>query len=238
MLGDAASTKPPLIPYNPALRRRNRGRRTGRRLQRAPQRTWATPLQVLLIAERAALLTGRDEDFTMIVTIGYTGLRWSEVIGLEHQYARPQEIHVEWQLRELKGRFYRTPPKDDSYRSPHWDPNLPVDLPPFLTELLAAQAKENPRQPCSCASQHGGSGRYVFLGPDGGHYPRSNYCRRVSRPACDEACRRCSLLLLLPVVLPGGRAVLGVAGWPDGREAKLDAAEEELTVGAELPLLG
>jgi hypothetical protein len=60
MLGDAATTKPPLIPYNPALRPRNRGRRTGRRLQRAPQRAWATPLQVLLIAERAALLTGRD----------------------------------------------------------------------------------------------------------------------------------------------------------------------------------
>ena len=32
ILGDAAATKPPLIPYNPALRPRNRGRRTGRRL--------------------------------------------------------------------------------------------------------------------------------------------------------------------------------------------------------------
>jgi hypothetical protein len=42
-----------------------------------------------------------------------------------------------------------------------------------------------PRQPCGCASQHGGSGRHVFLGPDGGHYRRSNYSRRVFRPACD-----------------------------------------------------
>jgi hypothetical protein len=144
ILGDAASTRPPLIPCNPALRPRNRGRRTGRRLQRAPQRTWATPLQVLLIAERAALLTGRDEDFTMIVTTGYTGLRWGEVIGLEHEYARPQEIHVEWQLRELRGRFYRIPPKDDSYCSPERDPSLPVDLLPFLAEMLAAQIKEHP----------------------------------------------------------------------------------------------
>jgi len=144
MLGDAASARPPLIPYNPALRPRNRGRRTGRRLQRAPQRAWATPLQVLLIAERAALLTGRDEDFTMIVTIGYTGLRWGEVIGLEHEYARPQAIHVEWQLFELKGRFHRLPPKDDSYRSPDWEPNLPVDLPPFLAEMLATQVKNHP----------------------------------------------------------------------------------------------
>jgi hypothetical protein len=74
ILGDAAATKPPLIPYNPALRPRNRGRRTGRRLARVPQRVWATPLQVLLVAERAALLTGRDDDFTMVVTIAYTGM--------------------------------------------------------------------------------------------------------------------------------------------------------------------
>jgi hypothetical protein len=72
ILGDAASTKPSLIPYNPALRPRNRGRRTGRRMERAPQRAWATPLQALLLAERAALMSGRDEDFTMIITIGYT----------------------------------------------------------------------------------------------------------------------------------------------------------------------
>ena len=73
ILGDAAAAKPPLIAYNPALRPRNRGRRTGRRLDRAPQRAWATPLQALLLAERAALLSGRDDDFTMLVTIGYTG---------------------------------------------------------------------------------------------------------------------------------------------------------------------
>jgi len=34
ILGDAAAHKPPLIPYNPALRPRNCGRRTGRRLDR------------------------------------------------------------------------------------------------------------------------------------------------------------------------------------------------------------
>ncbi len=66
ILGDAAAARPPLIPNNPALRPRNRGRRTGRRLQHAPQHVWATPLQALLLAERAALLSGRDEDFTMI----------------------------------------------------------------------------------------------------------------------------------------------------------------------------
>jgi hypothetical protein len=57
ILGDAASARPPLIPFNPAARPRNRGRRTGRRLDRSPQRAWATPLEVLLAAERAALPT-------------------------------------------------------------------------------------------------------------------------------------------------------------------------------------
>jgi hypothetical protein len=45
ILGDAASTRPPLIPYNPALGARNRGRKTGRRIARTPQRAWATPLE-------------------------------------------------------------------------------------------------------------------------------------------------------------------------------------------------
>ena len=185
ILGDAAAAKPPLIPYNPAVRPRNRGRRTGRRLEREPQRTWATPLEALLIAERAALLSGRDEDFTLIITIGYTGLRWGETIGLELGYVHPGEIHVEWQLRELNGKFHRLPPKDDSYRSPTWEPKLPVDLPDFLSELLARQTKAQPAVPCACQVDHGGSGRYLFRGPDGGHYRRSNYARRVFRPVCD-----------------------------------------------------
>ena len=67
--GDAAAVNPPLIPCNPELRPPNRGGRTGRRLERSPQRAWATPLHALLGAERAALLTGRDEDFIMIVTM-------------------------------------------------------------------------------------------------------------------------------------------------------------------------
>ena len=215
ILGDAATTRPPLIPYNPALRPRNRGLRTGRRLQLSPQRAWATPLETLLLAERAALMTGRDEDFTMVLTIGYTGLRWGEAIGLERDYLHPGEIHAEWQLRELRGRFHRLPPKDDSYRSPAWEPCLPVDLPPFLTGLLGRQIQEHPHPPCGCAAQHGGSGRYLFLGPDGGHYRRSNYARRVFRPACDgrheaASSRRAKLAIADATTWPG----TPVAAWP------------------------
>jgi integrase len=215
ILGDAAATRPPLIPYNPALRPRNRGRRTGRKLERDPQRAWATPLQALLLAERAALLSGRDDDFIMIITIGYTGLRWGETIGLERDYLRPGEIHVEWQLRELSGRFHRLPPKDDSYRSPSWEPKLPVDLSRFLEDLIMLQAKDRSGRRCACAGEHGGSGHYVFLGPDGGHYRRSNYARRVFRPACDgrhEAApgRPARLVIADTTLWPG----VPVAAWP------------------------
>jgi hypothetical protein len=48
-------------------------------------------LQALLLAERAALLSGRDEEFTMLVTVAYTGLRWGEVIGLERDYLRSSQ---------------------------------------------------------------------------------------------------------------------------------------------------
>jgi integrase len=121
----------------------------------------------------------------MLITIGYTGLRFGEAIGLERGYLHPGEIHVEWQLHELNGWFHRLPPKDDSYRSPRFEPQLPVDLPPFLDRLLAHQFRASPGGQCACAAQHGGTGRYVFLSPDGGHYRRSNYGRRVFRPACD-----------------------------------------------------
>jgi integrase len=182
ILGDAAAHKPPLIPYNPALRPRNRGRKTGRRLARTPQRAWTTPLQALLLAERAALLTGREDDFTLMLTLAYTGLRWGEIIGLEDSFLGSGEIRVEWQIREVGGKFYRLPPKDDSYRSPAWEPRLPVDLPPFLAALLTRQAR-SPRHRCACAPEHGGSGRYVFPSPDGSHHRRSNYGRRVFRRA-------------------------------------------------------
>jgi integrase len=215
ILGDAAAARPPLIPFNPAVRPRNRGRRTGRSLDRSPQRAWATPLEVLLVAERAALLAGRDDEFTMLVTIGYTGMRWGETIGLERDLLLPSLINVEWQLREISGRFHRLAPKDDSYRSTKYEPLVPVDLPAFLAELLTVQAEKGTRQRCACTAEHGGSGLYVFLGPDGGHHRNSNYARRVFRPACDGRyppanCGPGRLLMVDATAWPG----IPVASWP------------------------
>ena len=74
---------------------------------------------MLLVAERAALLSGRDDEFVALVTMGFTGVRWGELVGLEPQFVRPEAIRVEWQLYELdNGRFERCPPQDESRRSP------------------------------------------------------------------------------------------------------------------------
>lgn len=137
---------------NPATRRRGRGKRAGRSRNRGPEKAVTDALGMLLIAERSSLLSGRDDEFVGVVTKGYTGMRFGEVVGLETEFVRPDAIRVEWQLYELDtGVLHRCPPKDDSYRT--------VDCPTFLSSLLLGHiARTNP-QPCRC---HGRT--YVFSG--------------------------------------------------------------------------
>lgn len=167
-----------LIPANPAVRQRNRGRKTGKSRARGPEELWATPLQALLVAERLSLLSGRADEFIHALTIAYTGMRWAETVGLERQYFRLSNIRIEQQLYEHKGRWLKKPPKDDSYRT--------VVLPPFLSSLLSRQIQNHPDAACSCTGPRGcGGGRYVFLPEDGTHERRSNFGRRRWRPAAD-----------------------------------------------------
>src|SRR6266851_2300128 len=74
LLADATEDR--LIPANPATRRRGKGRRTGRYLDRGPEKVITDPLGALLIAERAAILSGRDDEFVAIIVMFYTGMRW------------------------------------------------------------------------------------------------------------------------------------------------------------------
>lgn len=167
-----------LIPANPAVRQRNRGKKAGKSRARGPEEVWATPLQALLVAERASLLSGRDDEFIHIMTIAYTGMRWAETVGLERQYFRLSNIRIEQQVYEHKGRWMKKSPKDDSYRTIH--------LPPFLTDLLSKQLQSHPRGACSCKGPAGcGGGQYVFLPEEGTHERRSNFGRRRFRPAVD-----------------------------------------------------
>jgi len=140
VLGDAV---PRYIAANPAIRRRGKGRKGQRRIQRIEKgrKAWGTPLQALLVAERCAALSGSDMDFVMVITLAYTGMRWSEVVGLTPQCVHDDVLDVAWKLYELGGRFYRGRPKDGSIR--------PADLPPFLADMLSLHLKAT-EQRCTC----------------------------------------------------------------------------------------
>ncbi len=137
---------------NPATRRRGRGKRAGRSRNRGPEKAVTTALGILLIAERMALMSGRDDEFVGGVLKGYTGMRWGELVGLENEFVRSKSIRVEWQLYELDtGELHRCPPKDDSYRD--------IDTPDFLSALVREHIARTKPKPCKC---HGLT--YVFSG--------------------------------------------------------------------------
>jgi integrase len=179
LLGDAV---PRYIQVNPAQRKRGKGRKGQRRIERTEhaEKVWATPLQALLVAERCAVLSGRDTDFIAIVTLAYTGTRWSELVGLAPAFVRGNVIRIDWKLYELQGRFYKGRPKDGSIR--------PADLPPFLAEMLARLNDRNEGQRCKCRHAERPwcpGAEYVFLGPGGSHFPRPGYGEHYFRPAAD-----------------------------------------------------
>ncbi|WP_098023466.1 LacI family DNA-binding transcriptional regulator [Streptomyces sp. st115] len=150
-----------LITSNPAARRRGRGKRAGRSRDRGPEKAVTDALGILLTAERAALLSGRDDEFVATVLKGYTGKRWGEIVGLETEFVRPGAVRVEWQLYELDtGELVRCPPKDDSYRD--------IDSTDWLSALVLNHIARTKPTPCPC---HGRT--YVFRGQGrariGGH---------------------------------------------------------------------
>jgi hypothetical protein len=99
------------------------------------------------------------------------------MIGLESELCQLGLINVEWQLYELAGKFYRLPPKDDSYRSVNWAPSIPVNLPPFLDKLIAAQAAKAREEvlvrqsPASPGSRRAAGGRSGSSTGPGDHRP-------------------------------------------------------------------
>ena len=155
ILGDAVHAGK--IERNPAERRkgrrgrvRARGRAPARRAEQATSNV-ITPVQALCLAERCALLSGRDIDFVMNVFAAWTGVRWGELLAVEGWDGKDSPL----QLAEPASR--PTPstgssgnsaeqsasrrPKDGSYRV--------LDLPPFLTDLLR-WAADNRQPTCRC----------------------------------------------------------------------------------------
>lgn len=166
MLGDAADPNRPggqLITRNPAARRW--GSNGGGVVldddddwldddlpRDDDEEAWTTPLGVILLGERLALLTGRDDEFVLAVTKAWMGLRWGEIVGLETRYVGRKALRITWQLKQQNsGELDRIPPKGARRRTPV--------APRFLLQLLDAHIKRTKPEPCPC---HGAT--YVFSG--------------------------------------------------------------------------
>ncbi|MFI6365562.1 LacI family DNA-binding transcriptional regulator [Nocardia sp. NPDC050630] len=139
------------IPSNPAKHRRGRGQRRWAEGDDAPAKVITDAFGALLIAERMALLSGRDDEFVFELVKFYTGMRFSELRGLEVEFVRDGLIDVQWQLVEVNGRWIRRRPKGGRTRKVH--------LPGFLWHILVDFIARTQPRPCAC---HGRT--YVFRG--------------------------------------------------------------------------
>ena len=130
----------PCQPGHQAARQGQARRAVGRARTRE---SYHQSIRALLIAERAAILAGRDDEFVLVTLMYYTGLRWAEAAGLETRYARLRSIRVEWQLVELDpGGLVRWPPTQ------HSSPD--IEAPGSLSALAAGHTPRTAPQPCAC----------------------------------------------------------------------------------------
>ena len=153
-----------LIPTNPIRRYRRRGRRS-HRIER--ERVWATPTEVLRIAEQAAALGG-DTAGLLIITAGWTGCRWGELTGLRRDNvdldrgvliidARTGSLH-----ESAHTRWLGSPKTASSART--------ITLPPFLITMLRKHLERHDNE-------------FVFTAEGGTWLWRSTFIRRVLKPA-------------------------------------------------------
>jgi integrase len=210
ILGDAVHAGK--IKTNPAERRRGRrgkvkakGRRgPSKAARQAPKNNVLTSLQAICLAERCALMSGRDIDFVMNVFAAWMGTRWGELMAVEGSEDKDSPLQLpdsgigtyalDWQLLDVGGEVSKAPPKDGSYRV--------LDIPPFLADLLRWAVK-NRLPSCCCPLLDDGRpackgdnpddedhydptpASYLFLGPRGGHPRRSNYADDILTPAAE-----------------------------------------------------
>jgi integrase len=164
ILADAADEK--LIASNPIRpRRRGRGRRT-----RTPEKVWATPEQVIQIADQANAYYGLDAAI-LILTAAWTGARWGELAGLQRPNLHLDDAHlvVDPDIGSLhesnSGQLTLGPPKTpESART--------ISLPEFLIPLLRTYLDTHDHD-------------HVFVTVDVELHRRSNFSRRAMRPAAD-----------------------------------------------------
>jgi integrase len=153
-----------LITDNPIHTRRRRGRRSHRI---EPEKIWATPEEVIRIADQATALGGEAAGL-LIITAAWTGCRWGELTGLHRNNLDLKrgllivDPHV-GALHESAHKRWLGPPKTASSART-------ITLPPFLIDLLR-----------NYLDRHDGD--FVFTTESGTWLWRSTFIRRVLNPA-------------------------------------------------------
>lgn len=176
-----------LMARNPSTRPRRRGRQAPKRqtLKESRYTSVTDPLGAWLIAERAAALSGRDDEFALFTAKYYLGLRLGEVIGLEIGVIS-HSFTLRNQLAEGSGKIYWKGVKSGSERT--------LDVPPGVLAVLRRQAQQVQHPPvegewCPCGEglekkyRHR-PGIHLFTGIGGRPHWRSSMLRdRYFHPA-------------------------------------------------------
>ena len=155
MLDDAVAEK--LRSDNPVAARRS-GRRGRYQPKPKDEKVIATPRQALLIARNAFMMRGINE-YALVLTAAYTGLRIGELAGVHrdqlalHDEGQGARLHSVQQSQYVDGVFTEIGNKYDSGRG--------LILPPFLASLLQELMDSRP------------DSDWVFTAPKGGRLLRA-----------------------------------------------------------------
>lgn len=132
-------------------------RKSGRRGKFKPKpkdtRTIASPRQVLLVARNALEMRGLNE-YALVLTAAYTGLRIGELAGVHRAQLALKDngsgarIHALQQSQYVDGKFTEIGAKYDSGRG--------LIIPPFLAALLQALMDSRPRSQWAFTAPKGG----------------------------------------------------------------------------------
>ena len=187
LLADATEER--LIAANP-IRARRRGRR---RTERRTERLWATPSEVLAIADNAARLPNAGPAAAVLIVVAaWTGMRWGEIVALQRHNTHLDtplgvgclvvDPHVGAMIESSRGVELGPPKTAESART--------ITVPRFLVAMLRRHLDSHGQQ-------------FVFVTPGGEPHRNSNFGRRAMSPAVDGTLDRAQAMVRLAPVKPG-----------------------------------
>lgn len=161
------------IVSTPVRPRRRRGKR------KAPDVRTRKGIAIELEAVQAIRARLPRTEAIMVLVAAFTGMRWGEVAGMRRKYLvlipdAPGGPTGYYTLDEKEGALHESAERGLYFGPPKGAKGRVVELPPFLVELLAVYLATLP------AGQ-----QLLFPDRDGGPWRRSNFTRRLWRPACD-----------------------------------------------------